>query len=69
MSPTNILTTTITYELRMGTNFKVKVIGLILKYWGVILPVGHFANWVFWYNKMDSFISSYFYGKKLLVIV
>jgi hypothetical protein len=49
MSPKNLLTTTITDELRMGTNFKGKVIGMSLK--DRILPAGHFANWAFWYSK------------------
>ncbi|WP_367768216.1 alkaline phosphatase PafA [Flavobacterium sp. WC2421] len=65
MSPKNLLTTTITDELRMGTNFKGKVIGLSLKDRGAILPAGHFANWAFWYSKTGSFISSSFYGEKL----
>jgi len=65
MSPKNLLTTTITDELRMGTNFKGKVIGLSLKDRGAILPAGHFANWAFWYSKTGAFISSSFYGEKL----
>jgi predicted AlkP superfamily pyrophosphatase or phosphodiesterase len=65
MSPKNLLTTTITDELRMGTNFKGKVFGLSLKDRGAILPAGHFANWAFWYSKTGSFISSSFYGEKL----
>lgn len=65
MSPKNLLTTTITDELRMATNFKGKVIGLSLKDRGAILPAGHFANWAFWYSKTGSFISSSFYGEKL----
>lgn len=65
MSPKNLLTTTITDELRMGTNFQGKVIGLSLKDRGAILPAGHFANWAFWYSKTGSFISSSFYGEKL----
>lgn len=65
MSPRNLLTTTITDELRMGTNFKGKVLGLSLKDRGAILPAGHFANWAFWYSKTGSFISSTFYGEKL----
>jgi hypothetical protein len=65
MSPKNLLTTTITDELRMGTNFKGKVIGMSLKDRGAILPAGHFANWAFWYSKTGSFISSSFYGKQL----
>jgi arylsulfatase A-like enzyme len=65
MSPKNLLTTTITDELRMATNFKGKVIGLSLKDRGAILPAGHFANWAFWYSKTGSFISSTFYGNNL----
>lgn len=65
MSPKNLLSTTITDELRMGTNFKGKVIGMSLKDRGAILPAGHFANWAFWYSKTGAFISSTFYGDKL----
>lgn len=65
MSPKNLLSTTITDELRMATNFQGKVIGVSLKDRGAILPAGHFANWAFWYSKTGSFISSTFYGDKL----
>ncbi|OAB27338.1 Type I phosphodiesterase / nucleotide pyrophosphatase [Flavobacterium fryxellicola] len=65
MSPRNLLSTTITDELRMATNFKGKVIGLSIKDRGAILPAGHFANWAFWYSKTGSFISSTFYGSTL----
>jgi len=65
MSPKNLLTTTITDELRLATNFKGKVIGMSLKDRGAILPAGHFANWAFWYSKTGSFISSTFYGNQL----
>lgn len=65
MSPKNLLSTTITDELRMATNFKGKVIGLSIKDRGAILPAGHFANWAFWYSKTGSFISSTFYGSTL----
>ena len=65
MSPKNLLSTTITDELRMATNFKGKVIGMSLKDRGAILPAGHFANWAFWYSKTGAFISSTFYGSKL----
>ena len=65
MSPKNLLSTTITDELRMTTNFKGKVIGMSLKDRGAILPAGHFANWAFWYSKTGAFISSTFYGEKL----
>jgi len=65
MSPKNLQATTITDELKLGTNFKGKVIGMSLKDRGAILPAGHFANWAFWYSKTGSFISSTFYGDKL----
>lgn len=65
MSPKNLQSTTITDELRLGTNFKGKVIGMSLKDRGAILPAGHFANWAFWYSNTGAFISSTFYGEKL----
>lgn len=65
MSPKNLLSTTITDELRLATNFKGKVIGMSLKDRGAILPAGHFANWAFWYSNTGSFISSSFYGTAL----
>ncbi len=65
MSPKNLLSTTISDELRLATNFKGKVIGMSLKDRGAILPAGHFANWAFWYSKTGSFISSTFYGEIL----
>jgi predicted AlkP superfamily pyrophosphatase or phosphodiesterase len=65
MSPKNLLSTTITDELRMATNFKGKVIGLSIKDRGAILPAGHFANWAFWCTKSGEFISSSFYGEKM----
>ncbi len=65
MSPKNLLSTTITDELRMATNFKGKVIGMSIKDRGAILPAGHFANWAFWYSKTGAFISSSFYGTAL----
>ena len=65
MSPKNLLSTTITDELKLSTNFKGKVIGMSLKDRGAILPAGHFADWAFWYSKSGSFISSTFYGEKL----
>lgn len=65
MSPKNLLSTTITDELRMATNFNGKVIGLSIKDRGAILPAGHFANWAFWCAKSGAFISSSFYGDKM----
>lgn len=65
MSPKNLLSTTITDEFRMATNFKGKVIGMSIKDRGAILPAGHFANWAFWCTKSGAFISSTFYGDKM----
>lgn len=65
MSPRNLLTTTITDELRMATNFRGKVIGMSIKDRGAILPAGHFANNAYWYSKTGDFISSTFYGANL----
>lgn len=65
MSPRNLLTTTVTDELRLGTNFRGKVIGVSIKDRGAILPAGHFANWAFWYSKTGNFISSTYYGSAL----
>ncbi|MGA9638368.1 alkaline phosphatase PafA [Flavobacterium sp.] len=65
MSPKNLLSTTVTDELRMSTNFKGKVIAMSIKDRGAILPGGHFANWAFWHSKTGDFISSTFYGTTL----
>ncbi len=50
MSPANLLTTSITDELRLSNNFKSKVIGIALKDRGAILPAGHSANAAYWYD-------------------
>ncbi len=66
MSPRNMLTTTITDELRLATNFKSKVIGISMKDRGSILPVGHSANAAFWYDGANgNFITSTYYMKQL----
>ncbi len=66
MSPKNMLTTTITDELRLATNFKSKVIGISLKDRGSILPAGHSANAAYWYDgQTGDWITSSHYMKKL----
>lgn len=66
MSPKNMLTTTISDELRLATNFKSKVIGISLKDRGAILPAGHSANAAYWYDgQTGNWISSTFYMKEL----
>ncbi|MCX2495426.1 alkaline phosphatase family protein [Pedobacter sp. PF22-3] len=66
MSPKNMLTTTITDELRLATNFKGKVIGISLKDRGSILPAGHAANAAYWYQgSTGNWITSSYYMKEV----
>jgi len=66
MSPKNMLTTTITDELRLGTNFKSKVVGVAIKDRGAILPAGHAANAAYWYDySTGNFITSTYYMNNL----
>ncbi|NML67006.1 alkaline phosphatase family protein [Hymenobacter sp. RP-2-7] len=61
-SPEHLLTTTITDELRLATNFQSKVIGLSMKDRGSILPAGHAANAAYWYDGTNgAFITSTYY--------
>jgi len=65
-SPRHLLTTTITDELRLATNFQSKVIGVCIKDRGSVLPAGHSATAAYWYDSGNgSFISSTFYQKTL----
>ena len=68
VSPRNLLTTTISDELRMGNNMKSKVISVSLKDRGAILPGGHTANAAYWYDWESSpgyFVTSSYYMKQL----
>ncbi|RZL10900.1 MAG: alkaline phosphatase family protein, partial [Pedobacter sp.] len=66
MSPKNLLTNTITDELRIATNFRGKTIAISLKDRGSILPGGHTANGSYWYDgETGNFITSTFYTQKL----
>lgn len=66
MSPKNMLTTTITDELRLATNFRGKVIGISLKDRGSILPAGHAANAAYWYQgSTGNWITSTYYMKQV----
>src|SRR5690606_31365804 len=64
MSPKNLLTSTITDELKLATDFKSKVIGVSLKDRGAILPAGHFADAAYWMVD-GNWVSSSFYMKEL----
>ena len=61
-SPVNMLTTTITDELRISSNMKSKVIGIALKDRAAILPAGHAASAAYWYDGSNGcFITSSYY--------
>lgn len=66
MSPRNMLTTTITDQLRLASNFRSKVIGVAIKDRGAILPAGHTANAAYWFDAANAkWVSSSFYMNKL----
>ncbi|MFC5285400.1 alkaline phosphatase PafA [Pedobacter alpinus] len=66
MSPVNMLTTTITDELKLATNFNSKVIGIAMKDRGGILPAGHTANAAYWYDDLTgNWITSTYYMNNL----
>lgn len=62
VSPNRLLTTTITDELRMASNFHSKVIGIAAKDRGAILPAGHTANAAYFFDgESGNWVSSSFY--------
>lgn len=66
MSPRNMLSSTITDELKLATNFRSKVIGIALKDRGGILPAGHTANAAYWFDDASGgWITSTYYMKEL----
>lgn len=66
MSPKNLLSTTISDEIRLAQNFRNKTIAIALKDRGAVLPGGHTANAAYWFdNSSASFISSSFYMNEL----
>lgn len=66
MSPRNLLTTTITDQLRISNEFKSKVIGIAIKDRGSILPAGHTANAAYWFDEENgNWITSDYYMKQL----
>ena len=65
-SPRQMLTTTVTDELRMASNFHSKVIGIALKDRSAILPAGHAANGAYWFDSNNgNFVSSSYYADTL----
>lgn len=65
-SPHNNLTTTITDQLRIATNYQSKTVGIAIKDRAAILPGGHAANAAFWFDsKAGGFITSTYYMNEL----
>jgi arylsulfatase A-like enzyme len=66
MSPRRLLSTTITDELRLVSNFESKVIGISLKDRSSILPAGHRPNAAYWYDGTTGcWITSSYYAAML----
>nr|WP_240543859.1 alkaline phosphatase PafA [Spirosoma foliorum] len=66
MSPRNLLTSTITDQLRIVTQFRSKTIGVAIKDRGSILPAGHAASGAYWYDsKTGNWVTSTFYRPEL----
>ncbi len=65
-SPSVLLTTTITDELRLSNNFRSKVVGVCLKDRASILPAGHIPNASYWFDdETGNFITSTYYPDSL----
>lgn len=65
MSPENLMSTTVTDQLKMASP-ESKVVGISIKDRGAILPAGHLADGAYWYDGGTArFITSSWYKKKL----
>jgi predicted AlkP superfamily pyrophosphatase or phosphodiesterase len=66
MSPRNLLSSTVTDELMLATNFRSKVVGVSLKDRASILPAGHSPTGAFWFDDATGhFITSTYYMQQL----
>ncbi|MGC3944908.1 MAG: alkaline phosphatase family protein [Chryseolinea sp.] len=62
VSPSRLLASTVTDELKLFTQKRSKVIGISIKDRGAVLPAGHMANAAYWYDgKSGQFITSTYY--------
>ncbi len=65
-SPSVLLSTTITDELRLSNNFQSKVVGVCLKDRASILPAGHIPNACYWFDdSTGNWITSSYYPDSL----
>ncbi|HET7289406.1 MAG TPA: alkaline phosphatase PafA [Thermodesulfobacteriota bacterium] len=68
LSPVNMLTSTVTDELRLATGMKSKAIGIALKDRAAIMPAGHLGSAAYWLDDESGewVTSTYYYrGAKL----
>lgn len=65
-SPSVLLSTTVTDELRLSNNFQSKVVGVCLKDRASILPAGHIPNAAYWFDDATgNWITSTYYPDSL----
>jgi predicted AlkP superfamily pyrophosphatase or phosphodiesterase len=66
MSPANLMSTTITDQLKLSNNGMSKVIAISIKDRGAILPGGRLANAAYWFDAENgNFMSSTYYMNAL----
>lgn len=65
ISPRNLLTTTITDELRIATQKRSKVVGVAIKDRGASLPAGHLGDAYWFDSKTGEFMTSSYYHEQL----
>ncbi len=67
MSPRNMISSTMTDELKLHSNLRSKTIGISIKDRGAILPAGHLADAAYWFvgGNEGNFISSSYYMDEL----
>lgn len=65
ISPRNLLSTTITDELRFATNKRSKVVGIAIKDRGAALPAGHLGDAYWFDSKTGEFMTSDYYYETL----
>lgn len=65
ISPRNLLTTTVTDELRIATQKRSKVVGVAIKDRGASLPAGHMGDAYWFDSKTGEFMTSSYYYDRL----
>lgn len=66
ISAKNMLSTTVSDELKLATGGEAKVVGIAVKDRGAAFPAGHMADGAYWFDKENGlFITSTFYEREL----